>query len=103
MDGFTPQLPRSSKLDVYFEDQLCADGHWPRVLRISYVRLSLLVYFEDQLSADCHWWRILRIIYRVGGKNLPQSGLGGKNLPQAQMMYETFCGGGFYRPFHVLP
>ena len=55
--------PRSSKLYVYFEDQLCADSHWSCVLRISYVRLSLLVYFEDQLSADCHWWRILRIIY----------------------------------------
>ena len=30
---------------------------------INYVRLSLPVYFEDQLSADCHWWRILRISY----------------------------------------
>ena len=27
------------------------------------MRLSLLVYFEDQLPADCHWWRILRISY----------------------------------------
>ena len=32
---------------------------------INYVRLSLPVYFEDQLSADCHWWRILRISYMM--------------------------------------
>ena len=33
-------------LEVYFEDQLCTDGHWSCVLRIS-----------------CHCWCILRISY----------------------------------------
>ena len=46
-----------------FGDQLSTDGQRSCVSRTSYVRLSLLVYFEDQLSADCHWWRILRISY----------------------------------------